>query len=117
MDCDTALNDLEHLYGRVLELTREQEICLRAGNFTCLPSILERKTAALTRAQGLTTHVMGAGTERNDPDFQQALNRIGAILAQTVSAEDRCKSLVPQPDPPPDRRRAAAAYGSPGPRR
>jgi len=117
MDSSAALTDLEYLYDQVLALTREQETCLRAGNVASLPEILARKSAALARAQELTSEVMGAGKARQIPGFQDALNRIGAILAQTVSAEDRCQALVPAPSPTTDRRRAAAAYGAAAPKR
>lgn len=113
-DHSAALADLEDLYHRVLELTREQETCLRQGSVTALPEILVRKTTALARAQELTASIMAAG---ETPGFQAALDRIGAILAQTVSAEDRCQALVPKPSAPPNRRRALAAYGSPPPKR
>ena len=105
------LEDIEQLYSRVLDLTREQEQCLRSGDFTPLPQILERKTQALNQAQSLTTQLMGSAADRESADFQEALNRVGAILSQMVSAEDRCKSLVPTPPKTQGRRQATAAYG------
>lgn len=111
MDPTATLSAIEDLYRQVLEQTREQESCLRAGNVASLPAILEHKTAALSRAQELTTAVLGSGNNQPIPGFQEALNRIGAILAQTVSAEDRCQALIPKPTQAVDRRRAVAAYG------
>lgn len=111
MDPTATLSAIEELYRQVLERTREQESCLRAGNVASLPAILEHKTAALSRAQELTSALVGAGKHEPIPGFQEALNRIGAILAQTVSAEDRCQVLIPKPTPTVDRRRAVAAYG------
>ena len=106
-----TLEDIEQLYTRVLDLTREQEQCLRSGDLASLPRILEQKFAALSQAQALTTQLMGTTIDRESTEFQAALNRIGAILAQMVSAEDRCKSLVPTPPKTQARQQAAAAYG------
>ena len=108
------LEDIEQLYAQVLDLTQEQEQCLRSGDLTLLPRILDQKTSALNRAQALTTQMMGPSTDRESAAFQEALNRVGAILAQMVCAEDRCKSLVPTPPKTQARQQAAAAYGKPG---
>lgn len=108
------LEDIERLYVQVLDLTREQEQCLRSGDLTPLPQILEQKTCVLSRAQALTTQLMGMTPDRESAAFQEALNRVGAILARMVSAEDRCKSLVPTPPKTQARQRVAAAYGKIG---
>ena len=108
------LEDIEQLYTRVLDLTQEQERCLRSGDLTPLPQILEQKSAALGQAQALTAQLMGVTTDRESEAFQAALNRVGAILAQMVSAEDRCQSLVPTPPKTQVRQQAAAAYGKVG---
>ena len=105
------LEDIEQLYAQVLDLTQEQERCLRSGDLTPLPRILEQKTRVLNRAHDLTVQMMGTTADRESPGFQQALNRVGSILAQMVSAEDRCQSLVPTPPKPQGRQQAAAAYG------
>jgi hypothetical protein len=110
MDCTSALVDLERLYDRVLELTRDQEACLRSGNVTALAEILGRKNDALSRAQELTSKVMDGDAARGTPGFQEALNRIGCILAKTVSAEDRCQALVPPQKQSSGHRQAVAAY-------
>ena len=108
------LEDIEQLYAQVLDLTQEQEQCLRSGDLTPLPQILEQKFNALSQAQALTTLLLGTTTDRESAAFQEALNRVGAILAQMVSAEDRCKSLVPTPPKPQARQQAATAYGKIG---
>lgn len=109
-----SLEDIEQLYTQVLDLTRAQERCLRAGDLTPLPRILEQKAHALGQAQAMTAQVLGAGTDRQSAAFQEAVHRIGGILAEMVSAEDRCQSLVPTSPKAQARQQAAAAYGKIG---
>lgn len=105
------LSEIETLYRRVLDLTREQEDCLRSGDLGVLPSLLDKKTQTLTKAQHLTALVQASGGDRSEPAFREALARVSSVLADVVEAEERCKALVPLPCPSARRQQAIAAYG------
>ncbi|GAB4257852.1 MAG: hypothetical protein Kow0092_05080 [Deferrisomatales bacterium] len=111
---DDTLTQIERLYGRVLELTRDQEKCLRTGDLAALPALLAEKAAAVERAGRLMAAMKGAAGSSPDRAPSPAVARLGRVLGEIVALEERCAGLVPNASPRPPPRSALAAYARAG---
>ncbi len=101
------------LYRELLDLTAEQEACLRSARYDRLIEILTRKETLVGAAAQCWGRVQGSPPEaRQAPGFAAALQELRSVTERLVAAEARCQELVPArplPKAPPGR--ALAAYG------
>ncbi len=111
MAASDRFTEIEDLYRSVIRLTEQQEQCLLAGDLAALPGLLSAKAENLGRAQALTAAQAPQGAVHASPERRAGLARVAATLQELIAAEERCRRLVPNPQPPPPRAQALRAYG------
>jgi len=109
------INDLKkclELYRQLLDLTADQERCLRSARYDHLVEILTRKEALVRAATECWGRVQESPPEERDaPGFAAALQELRSVTERLVSAEARCQELVPsRPRPKAPAGRALEAY-------
>lgn len=100
------------LYRELLDLTSEQEDCIRSARYDRLLEILARKEALVRTAAECWGRVQKAPPEaRQVPEFGATLQELRSVTERLVTAEARCHEMIPSgPRPKAPPARALSAY-------
>ena len=110
-----ALRRCLDVYGRLLELAREQERILAEGRIADLPPLLLRKAELVEQARAPLERVSAVPERARASDaFRRGLEELRVLMARLVEIEERCARAAPTPGGPP-KARAAAAYQAQSP--